>query len=96
MRQIRTADVRAPSNSAADLAFGVGAYLTDGVFLYRLVEVLATEGGEMAEVEDCYGLDVVTVSVRALLERRLRVVTPARPPSPTHGRRRRPSSRRAG
>ena len=30
----------------------------------------------MAEVEDCYGLDVVRVPMGDLLARRLRVVTP--------------------
>ena len=77
MHQIRIADVRAPSSAAAKHVCRVGAYLTDGVFLYRLVDVLATQAGEMAEVEDCYGLDIVTVPVRALLERQLRVVAPA-------------------
>jgi len=52
-------------------------YLTDEVFLYRVVDVLVTDIGEMAEVEDCYGLDIVRVPMCDLLARRLRVVTPA-------------------
>jgi hypothetical protein len=52
-----------------------GAYLTDGVFLYRLVGPLASEG--VVEVEDCYSLDVARVPVRNVQERGLRVVTPA-------------------
>jgi hypothetical protein len=51
-------------------------YLTDEVFLYRVVDVLATGAGEMAELEDCYWLDIVRVPVSDVLARRLRVVTP--------------------
>jgi len=54
----------------------VGMYLTDEVFLYRVVDVLATGAGEMAELEDCYWLDIVRVPVSDVLARRLRVVTP--------------------
>ena len=54
----------------------VGMYLTDEVFLYRVVDVLATRAGEMAELEDCYWLDIVRVPVSDVLARRLRVVTP--------------------
>ena len=54
-----------------------GVYLTDGTFLYRVAAVLSTVAGEMADIEDCYGLDVVRVSMHALRARRLRVVTPA-------------------
>ena len=55
----------------------VGVYLTNEVFLYRVVDVVVTESGEMADVEDCYGLDVVRVPTRDLLARGLRVLTPA-------------------
>ena len=53
---------------------GAGAYLTDEVFLYRVVGFAA---GGMVELEDCYWLDVVRVPVRGLRARGLRVVTPA-------------------
>ncbi|HTP18026.1 MAG TPA: hypothetical protein VMJ65_00390 [Solirubrobacteraceae bacterium] len=52
-------------------------YLTDGVFLYRVVDVVETESGEMADIEDCYRLDIVRIPMCDLLSRRLRVVTPA-------------------
>ena len=55
----------------------VGMYLTNEVFLYRVVDVVETESGEMAEIEDCYWLDVVRVPICDLLARQLRVVTPA-------------------
>ncbi|HUA45616.1 MAG TPA: hypothetical protein VMA77_10335 [Solirubrobacteraceae bacterium] len=51
-------------------------YLTNGVFLYRVVDVVLTESGEMADVEDCYGLDIVRIPMCDLVARRLRVVTP--------------------
>jgi len=49
-------------------------YLTDEVFLYRVVRL----AGEMVELEDCYRLDVVSVPARDVRERRLRAVMPAR------------------
>jgi hypothetical protein len=71
----RTADVPvAAADAQLDRA---GAYLTDGVFLYRVVGLVAGERGEIVELEDCYWLDVVRAPVMALHERRLRVVTPA-------------------
>jgi hypothetical protein len=54
----------------------VGAYLTDGVFLYRLDALLVTAAGEMVDLEDCYRLDVVRIPLNVLRARRLRVVTP--------------------
>ena len=56
---------------------GTGVYLTNEVFLYRVVRVVAAGSGELVELEDCYGLDVVRVPARELRDRRLRVVTPA-------------------
>ena len=53
-----------------------GVYLTNEVFLYRVVGLVASQAGEMVEVEDCYGLDVVRVPVASLRARQLRVVTP--------------------
>jgi hypothetical protein len=49
-------------------------YLTDEVFLYRVVRLAA---GDLVELEDCYRLDVVRIPVSDLRERRLRAVTPA-------------------
>jgi hypothetical protein len=53
-----------------------GVYLTDEVFLYRVVDLQVTGAGGIAELEDCYGLDVVRVTLNDLRARRLRVVTP--------------------
>jgi hypothetical protein len=54
-------------------------YLTNEVFLYRVVGLAASETDEIVELEDCYGLDVVRVPVTDLDARRFRVVTPAPP-----------------
>jgi len=51
-------------------------YVTDEVFLYRVVGVLASEGDALAELEDCYGLDVVSAPISELRARRVRVVIP--------------------
>jgi hypothetical protein len=57
-------------------ADGDGIYLTDEVFLYRVVRFVA--GGEnRVDLEDCYRLDVVRVPMTRLRARRLRAVTPA-------------------
>ena len=72
-----TADHRTPVTGAAGDIHRVGVYLTNGVFLYRLVHVAETESGEMVDIEDCYGLEVVRVPWCDLLVHRLRVVTPA-------------------
>jgi hypothetical protein len=53
-----------------------GAYLTDEVFLYRVVGTVAGGDREMVELEDAYWLDVVCVPLRDLRARRLRLVTP--------------------
>ena len=68
----RAADARSAAVPVAE----VGVYLTDGVFLYRVDDVLVTGAGEMAELEDCYWLDIVCVPVADVVARRLRVVTP--------------------
>jgi hypothetical protein len=54
-------------------------YLTDGVFLYRVTGFVANgmDATATLEVEDCYGLDVVKVSINDVEARRLRLVTPA-------------------
>ena len=69
-----TAD--APSAAAIDTP---GVYLTDEVFLYRVVGLVASGVERVVELEDCYGLDVVRVPVRALRRRGLRVVAAAGP-----------------
>jgi len=51
-------------------------YLTDEIFLYRVVDRLVTEAGVVADLEDCYWLDVVRVPAHELQERGLRVVRP--------------------
>ena len=66
-----------PAGSIAGDIDGAGVYLTDEVFLYRILGSVASGGGDMVELEDCYWLDVVHVPVRELRARRLRVVTPA-------------------
>jgi hypothetical protein len=56
---------------------GAGTFLTDGVFLYRVVRSAPGGVGELVELEDCFTLDVVHARVADLCVRRLRVVTPA-------------------
>ena len=68
-------DFRVPSLGSGRPDYGAGTYLTNEAFLYRVVNTL----DETVELEDCYRLDSVRISVRALRERRLRVVVPARP-----------------
>jgi hypothetical protein len=46
-------------------------------FLYRLVDPLMTESGELADVEDRHQLDIVRIARSDLRARQLRVVTPA-------------------
>ena len=52
-------------------------YLTNEVFLYRVVGFLVGRWTDFVELEDCYTLDVVRVAMNDLRERRLRVVTPS-------------------
>ncbi|MGZ4324557.1 MAG: hypothetical protein ACXVV5_21095 [Solirubrobacteraceae bacterium] len=54
-----------------------GLYLTDETFLFRVVGVADTDAGEMVELEDCYGLDVVQVPIDGSRLLGLRVVLPA-------------------
>lgn len=72
------ADNRAAAGSVGGYCGGMSLYLTDEVFLYRVIGFVQRGQDEIVEVEDCYGLDVVTVSRRDLRARWLRVVTPAR------------------
>jgi len=71
------ADARAAANAVTPVD-QVGVYLTDEVFLYRVVDLPVIASGEMVDLEDCYWLDVVRVPMNALKARRLRVVTPRR------------------
>jgi len=74
---------RAPAGQGVAVRVAeVGVYLTDGVFLYRVDDLLVTGAGEMVDLEDCYRLDVVRVPVNDLRARRLQVVTPT--PSGPH------------
>jgi hypothetical protein len=53
-----------------------GAYLTDEVFLYRVVGFVTSGMGQMVDLEDCYCLGVVRVPWGDVGTRQLRVVTP--------------------
>ena len=55
----------------------VQTYLTNGVFLYRVVGSAASDVGEVVELEDCYLLDVARVPIDDFHVRGLRIVTPA-------------------
>jgi hypothetical protein len=70
-------DDAVPAPAVAGDINGASTYLTDGVFLFRVVGVFASRACEMVALEDCYWLDVVHVAVSDLRARRLRVVTPA-------------------
>jgi hypothetical protein len=75
----RTADRPVTAAAVAGQIHRVGVYLTNEVFLYRVVGYAASAADEMVELEDCYWLDVVRVPVTDVRSRRLRVVTPAPP-----------------
>jgi len=71
-----TAEPSGPTQAGLDTVDDGSTYLTDEVFLYRVVS--AGDGVDgVFELEDCYALDVVRVSVHDLRARRLRIVTPA-------------------
>ena len=65
-----------PADAVIGYADRPGLYLTDEVFLYRVV---CRESGaeDLVELEDCYLLDVARLAQSDLYSRRLRVVTPA-------------------
>ena len=71
----RTADGPAPACAGAGQIDGPGVYLTNEVFLYRVVRFVESTAGEMVELEDCYWLDIVRVPVSEVHARGLRVVT---------------------
>ncbi len=76
----RAIDGPAPAGAISGQTARAGAYLTDEVFLYRVVGPVASVVDELVELEDCYSLDVVRVPLKDLRARRLRVVTPAHAP----------------
>ena len=55
----------------------VGVYLTNGIFLYRVAGLLTDVDDAFVELEDCYLLDVVHVSITELDQLCMRLVTPA-------------------
>lgn len=61
----------APGDRSADV------YLTDEVFLYRLISGSCLPRDGSVELEDCFQLDVVRVPLQELRQRSLRVVMPA-------------------
>jgi hypothetical protein len=80
MSTLRRLEARTPLDAPAELGGQTLAdevYLTDGTFLYRVVEASGSGADDVVEVEDCYLLDVVEASIGDLLLRGLRVVTPA-------------------
>ena len=72
---LHAADSRTVAGAGAAHVDQGGVYLTNEVFLYRVVNRVLTAAGEMVDVEDCYWLDVVRVSASDLASRHLRVVT---------------------
>jgi hypothetical protein len=54
-----------------------GTYLTNEVFLYRVVGSVPDDHRDVVKLEDCYLLDIVDVPVSQLRRDRFRVVTPA-------------------
>ncbi len=76
-----TEDVDPSRGAEADANDGTNLYLTNEVFLYRVIGMAADEPDEIVELEDCYSLQVAFVPLRELRARRLRVVRPA----PTSG-----------
>lgn len=73
----RKTEDQPPERVVAPRIDRAAVYLTNEVFLYRVVGLVGSGVDEMVELEDCYRLDVVRVPVRNLRECRLRVVTPA-------------------
>lgn len=72
----RTSGGRGSARDFSEPLARSGAYLTDEVFLYRVVGSLTNGIDGLVELEDCYLLDVVRVRLAELYARRLRVVTP--------------------
>jgi hypothetical protein len=66
-----------PANPVAVEVDERGRYLTNEIFLYRIVDRVVGGADEIVELEDCYGLDVVRVPAEELRARGLRVVMSA-------------------
>ena len=72
----RTAHAASETYVASGDPDGAGLYVTNEVFLYRVVGIDASGMGEMVELEDCYSLHVGVWSRFANLDvQMLRVVT---------------------
>ena len=74
---VPAADPRTVASADAADVDQRGVYLTNEVFLYRVVDGVVSAAGEMVDLEDCYWLDVVRVPVSELAARHLRIVTPS-------------------
>lgn len=72
-----TRDERHSAGAVVGRVGRASLFLTDDVFLYRVVGVADDGTGELVQIEDCYSLDVVLVPIADLRARRLRVVRPA-------------------
>ena len=70
-------EAAAPEHTVAEDAGRADVYLTDEVFLYRVVQANGNGEDAMVHLEDCYGLDVVCVRASELQRRQLRVVRAA-------------------
>jgi hypothetical protein len=79
------ADIQGSPRSAATVVApfdDAGLYVTDEAFLFRVVGLVDTDAGEMVELEDCFGLDVVQVPITEPRLLRMRVVMTAADASP--------------
>lgn len=74
---LHAADSRTVASASAVHVDQGTVYLTNEVFVYRIVDRVVTGAGEMVDVEDCYRLDVVRVAASDLASRHLRVVMPS-------------------
>jgi hypothetical protein len=71
------AQTPAPTKPGSCGPDGVGAYVTNEVFLYRVIGTARSDVDEMVVLEDCFLLDVAPVPIKDFHARRLRVVIPA-------------------
>jgi hypothetical protein len=77
IHSVSSAEGGAPSAGVfSGVVEGTNVYLTNGVFLYRIVDIADGPDG-IVELEDCYSLHVAFVPLHHLLASRLRVITPA-------------------
>jgi len=73
--ELRTTDSPMSAATVAEHC-DAGVYLTNEIFLYRVVRSVASEADEIVDLEDCYSLDVVRVPASDLRAGRLRIVSP--------------------